>query len=419
MDEQLIAKKIHDAGGNLYLVGGAVRDEIMGKPFHDKDYCITGLDENDFIRLFPKASIVGKDFPVFLMDGAEFALARKERKISKGYKGFEINTSKDITIQEDLKRRDITINAIAKEVLTGKLIDPYDGIKDIKNKIIRHVSTAFSEDPLRAYRTARFAAQFEYEIDNKTYELMYFLKDELNTINSERVFIELKKALSTNKPSIFFNVLKRANILDVHFKEINDLIGVIQPEKYHPEGDAYNHTMIVLDEVSKNTKDESVRYAALVHDLGKAKTPKDILPQHIGHEILGIECANNLSQRINVPNKWKKRGQETVKYHMKAGIYTNMRPYKKAIFLNTINRTSIGIDNLQIIVNADDMLKRPKINFSETGKIVLNKINGKFLISKGITPQSIGKEKFLNRLYEEQAKLIENIEKDENLEVNV
>ena len=360
--------------------------------------------------LFRSANLFGKEFPVFLVDGNEIALARKERKVSKGYKGFEIYTSKDITIEEDLKRRDITINAIAKDVLTEEIIDPYGGIEDIKNKRIRHISDAFCEDPLRAYRVARFAAKFNFNVDKDTYRLMNKLKDELVSISPERVFVELQKALSVSKPSIFFEVLKEAKILDIHFKEINDLIGVPQPLKYHPEGDVFNHTMIVLDKVATNTNDVTVRFAALVHDIGKAVTPKDILPQHIGHDERGIELMNNLSKRLKLPKKWEQRGKETIKYHMKAGICTQMRPYKQAIFFNTINKTSIGLENLQIIADADDMLNRQSLKFSEIANEVLETINGRSIINNGINIKEVGKERFLNLLYEKQAELIKKLE---------
>ena len=410
MDEMRIANKIKSIGGKLYLVGGAVRDELMGIYPQDKDYCVTGISKEDIIKSFPEAKIVGKDFPVYIIDGCEVALARKEHKIANGYKGFEVETSKEINIVEDLKRRDITINAIAKDILTEEIIDPFGGIQDIKNKIIISVSSAFKEDPLRVYRVARFAAKLDFTVEKDTIYMMKSLKNEMKYITSERVYEELKKALQTDKPSIFFNILKQADVLDVHFKEVYDLIGVVQPQKYHPEGDVYAHTMIVLDSVSKNTPDVSVRFAALVHDLGKAKTPKEILPQHIGHDEAGVELVVNMCNRLKLPTLWKKRGVEVSKYHMKAGIYTGMRPYKKAKFLNMLNRTSIGIKNMEYIVDADDMLKRPKISMSNTASIIFSRVNGKSMIDKGISVEKVGKDEFLNKLYEEQAKIIKEIE---------
>lgn len=414
MDEIDVAKKIESKGGRLYLVGGALRDEIMGKEFHDKDYCVTGIEAKEFLEMFPRAFVIGKDFPVFLIDNCELALARKERKISKGYKGFEIETSKLLTIEDDLKRRDITINAIAKDVLTGEIIDPFNGIEDIKNKKIRHISDSFTEDPLRVYRVARFAAALEFDVDNETLKLMNCIKDELATITPERVFIELEKALNTKKPSIFFKVLRNSNVLDVHFKEIYDLIGVPQPNKYHPEGDVFNHTMIVLDKVSARTNDTYVRFAALVHDLGKAKTPTEILPQHIGHEIAGVELVDDISKRLKVPYRWNFFGEIVARYHMKAGICTSMRPYKQAKLFYILNRT-IGLDNMQIISDADDMLDRPKVNYSSIAKEVLNKINGKTLIEQGIYPHKIGRKNFISLVFQKQAELIKEIEEKYNI----
>lgn len=406
MNEIEIARKIEEKGGRLYLVGGAVRDKIMGSVAQDKDYCVTGLDAEEFMMLFPGAQVIGKDFPVFMLDGCEFALARKERKVASGYKGFKIETSKDLTIEKDLKRRDITINAIAKDVLTGKIIDPFCGIEDIKKKKIKHISKSFVEDPLRVYRVARFAAKLNFEVDKDTLCLMNSLKDELNTITPERIFVELEKALSTNYPSLFFKVLNDAKVLDVHFKEIYDLIGVPQPLKYHPEGDVFNHTMIVLDKVATKTKDTYVRFSALVHDLGKARTPAGILPQHIGHEILGVELVENLSNRLKLPNKWKKAAKEVSKYHMKAGICTTMRPYKQAQFYNLLNRSTIGIENMKIITDADDMLNRPKIDYVKIAKEALQRVTGKDLIKEGYTPEKMGKKSFIELLYSKQAEII-------------
>ena len=312
-----IAKKIENAKGKLYLVGGAVRDKMMGKDSKDEDYCVTGMTEDEFLKNFPKAKYRGKFFGVFILENKEFAMARIEVKNGIGHKEFEIKTNKNITIEEDLKRRDITINAIAQNVLTNEIIDPYNGIQDIKNKKIRAVSEAFKEDPLRVYRVARFAATLEFDVEEKTLEMMNSLREELPSLSKERVFEELKKTLKTNRPSIFFEVLKKAKVLDVHFKEIYDLIGAQQPIKYHPEGDAYNHTMITLDNSAKITKDEKIRFACLVHDLGKGRTPKEMYPHHYGHEERGVEPLRELAKRIGIPTVWKECGMTAIQEHMK------------------------------------------------------------------------------------------------------
>lgn len=312
-----IAKKIEQARGRLYKVGGAVRDEILGKENKDEDYCVTGIINDEFIKIFPEAKYQGKFFEVFVLENKEFAMARTEEKTGIGHKEFAVKTNKNITIEEDLKRRDITVNAISQDVLTGEIIDPYNGVQDIKNKKIKAVSEAFCEDPLRVYRVARFAAELEFEVEEKTLEMMNALKNELLSLSKERVFEELRKALNTKKPSVFFEVLKNANVLEVHFKEIYDLIGAAQPEKYHPEGDSYNHTMIALDNSAKITKDEKIRFATLVHDLGKGRTPKEMYPHHYGHEERGVEPLRELARRIGIPTLWKDCALTAIKEHMK------------------------------------------------------------------------------------------------------
>lgn len=312
-----IAKKIKNAGGNLYLVGGAVRDKILGRTIKDEDYCVTGLSDEEFIKIFPNTREQGKAFKVFTLENKEFAMARTEEKRELGHKGFLIEINENITIEEDLRRRDITINAIAQNVLTEEIIDPYNGIQDIKNKKIRAVSSTFCEDPLRVYRVARFSAELEFEVEENTTKMMNSLRNELGTLSAERVFEELRKALNTDKPSIFFEVLKKANVLDVHFKEIYDLIGAIQPTQYHPEGDAYNHTMIALDNSAKITKDEKIRFACLVHDLGKGRTPEEMYPHHYGHEERGVEPLREFARKIKIPTVWKEYGLTAIREHMK------------------------------------------------------------------------------------------------------
>ncbi len=381
-----IAEKILKAGGKLYLVGGAIRDKIMGKEIYDRDYCITGIDKQEFKILFPEAIERGKSFEVFDIDGVEFALARTERKTGLGHKEFETTTSKDITIEEDLARRDITINAIAKEVLTGEIVDPFNGVKDIKGKTIRATTNAFSEDPLRVYRVARIAAKTEFKVEDRTLKLMESLKDELKTLSKERVFHEFEKALQTDKPSIFFNILRQANVLDVHFKEIYDLIGSIQPIEYHPEGDSYNHTMIVVDTSATLTKDTAIRFAALVHDLGKGVTPKSMYPHHYGHDEKGVEIVQNFGTRIGAPKKWISYGKVSAAEHMKGGIFYKMTPAKKVSFIERVAKSKLGLHGLQIVVIADKCSTRntniENINFQKIGEECITRINGDYIKEK-------------------------------------
>ena len=407
-----IANKIKQAGGNLYLVGGAVRDELLGKTIHDEDYCVTGITAEQFQKLFPEAHIRGKAFAVFDIDGKEFAMARTESKQGTGHKEFEIKTDPKITIEEDLSRRDITINAIAKDVLTGEIVDPFNGREDLKNKVIRATTKHFKEDPLRVYRVARFSAQLGFDVENETINQMMKLKSELNSLSSERVFTELRKALATEKPSIFFEILRKANVLDVHFKEIQNLIGVEQPPKYHPEGDAYNHTMLVLDMASDLTKDYEeerkleIRFSTLVHDLGKGVTPKEQYPHHYGHEDAGVDLVGKFGNNIKAPNNWIKCGKTACREHMRGGIFYKMKPSTKVDFIERVDKSLLGLDGLQIVVISDKISGgRPTdvndINFEKIGKMCLNEINGDYIQNKFGLKTGI---QFGNKLHEERIK---------------
>ena len=322
MTELDFAKKICAAGGKAYLVGGAVRDKFRNVVAHDKDYCVTGLDEKNFNRLFPNAAKFGKSFPVYSIeiDGAncEVAFARTEKKVGIGYRGFEILFSPDVTIEQDLYRRDTTINAMAIELLSGELIDPFGGREDVFNKKIRAVSKHFVDDPVRALRAARQAAQFNFEICADTVEAMRLCKDELAHEPTERIFDELETALKTDKPSIFFRSLERANLLEVTFPEIDQLRGKIQPTHFHPEGDAYEHTLQIVDDVAKINPKPIVRFAALMHDIGKGTTPPEKLPHHYHHELRGLEVLNKMNQRMTLPNEWKKIAAFIIREHMRA-----------------------------------------------------------------------------------------------------
>ena len=353
-----IAKKIETTGGRLYLVGGAVRDKLLERSNEDEDYCVVGIELKQFQELFPEAKTRGKAFEVFEISGKEFALARKERKIGIGHKEFEIETGNKITIEEDLSRRDITVNAIAQDVLTNEIIDPFGGIQDIKRKVIRATSISFLEDPLRAYRVARFASQLQFEVEEETIKMMNTLKEELSSLSEERVFAELNKALGTTKPSIFFNILRQAEVLDVHFKEIYDLIGAIQPEQFHPEGDAYNHTMMALDKSAELTDKVEVRFATLVHDLGKGITPKEEYPHHYQHEIKGIPLVEQFGKRIKAPNNWIKCGIVACREHMRGGIFYKMKPSKKVDFIERVDKSVLGLSGLQVVVYSDKLSSR-------------------------------------------------------------
>lgn len=292
----------------IYLVGGAVRDTLLHLPVKDKDYMVVGSTPEEMQSLGYKQ--VGKDFPVFLHPKTqqEYALARTEKKVASGYGGFHCNAASDVTLEQDLLRRDLTINAIAQDG-SGTLIDPYGGIKDLDNKLLRHVSPAFVEDPLRVLRVARFAARYHllgFRIADETLALMteLSLSGELAALTPERVYQELDNALSTNSPHIFIAVLRQCQALNVLFPEIDALFGVPQPEKWHPEIDTGRHTLMVLEQASLLSSDNAVRFAALVHDLGKALSPKAHLPKHHGHGQKGLPLIQALCNRLRLPKRY-------------------------------------------------------------------------------------------------------------------
>ena len=376
---------------------------MLNKKVKDEDYCVVGITSKEFKNLFPKSFPRGKSFEVFDLDGKEFAMARTERKTGVGHKEFEITTNKDITIEQDLARRDITINSMAQDVLTGELIDPFNGKQDIKNGIIRATTEHFLEDPLRVYRVARFAATLNFEVDKSTLKLMNSLKEELNTLSEERVFIEFSKALSAKKPSTFFQVLKEADVLKVHFKEIYDLIGALQPPQHHPEGDSFNHTMMVVDKAAELTDDLEIRFSALVHDLGKGITPKEEYPHHYGHEIKGVDVVVSFGNRIKAPTRWIQSGKVACREHMRGGIFYKMKPSKKVEFIERVAKSSLGLHGLQIVVYADKLSSRNvdsgSIDFETIGRECLEAANGEFVKNKYNIKEGI---EFGNKLHQER-----------------
>ena len=311
----------------IYLVGGAVRDELLGIEVKDRDWVVVGSTPEDMAALGYKA--VGKEFPVFIHpdSGEEYALARTERKSGPGYKGFVFNTSDDITLEQDLERRDITINAIARDE-NGDLIDPFNGRNDLENKVIRHVSDAFVEDPLRVLRVARFAAQFDFLIAAETLALLTEISatDELEALVPERIWVETEKALQTRTPRRYFEVLRECNALSVLFPEIERLFGVPQPERYHPEIDCGVHTLMVLDQAANLSTDPEVRFAALVHDLGKATTPREIWPSHHGHGERGVELIDKLCDRLRIPNRYRELATVVSRYHLNCHRIDELSP---------------------------------------------------------------------------------------------
>lgn len=343
----------------IYQVGGSVRDEILGIGAFDKDFVVVGATEAEFLEKFPKAEKVGKSFPVFLVNGCEYAFARRERKTGHGYRGFAVEFSPDITLEEDLRRRDITINAIAKDPdIPNRYIDPYGGIEDIKNKRIIHVSEAFSEDPLRVYRVARFAAKFpDFSVDESTIKLMNSIGDELETLSTERVWKELEKALVYPRPSRFFEILKEAGLLKYHFPEVHALIGVpAGPIQYHPEGDAFIHTIETMDRLKLSGNDDPVAmFAALCHDWGKAASSPDNYPHHYGHDKAGVPIIEKFCRRMkNVPDRYRFAAKTVAKYHMIVREIDKITPKKAINIIKDITSTSCGLDGFMDAVKADN-----------------------------------------------------------------
>ena len=310
-----------------YLVGGAVRDKLLGLPVKDRDWVVIGATPKKMIE--EGFEPIGENFPVFLHPKTkeEYALARTERKSGKGYKGFVFYSSPKVTLEDDLKRRDLTINAIAEDE-NGELIDPYGGEADLKNGILRHVSPAFVEDPLRVLRIARFAACFGFKIADETIKLLHIISksNELDTLTPERVWSEMEKALAGKYPTRFILALRSCNALKILFPEIDALFGIPQDKKYHPEIDVGRHTLMALNQSVQLSSDPIVRFSVLVHDLGKATTPKEQLPNHDGHETRGINIIDSFCERYKIPNKYHDLAVCVSEFHIDCHQIQEMQP---------------------------------------------------------------------------------------------
>ncbi|MEJ1959946.1 MAG: multifunctional CCA addition/repair protein [Nitrosomonadales bacterium] len=311
----------------IYCVGGAVRDRLLGLPVQDHDWVVVGATPEDMVARGYRP--VGKDFPVFLHPDTheEYALARTERKTAPGYKGFVIHAAPDVTLEQDLLRRDFTVNAIAQDI-DGKLIDPHGGEADLHAGILRHVSPAFNEDPVRILRAARFVARFGFSIAPETLELMRTMVNngEADSLVSERVWQELERGLMEKEPSRFLFTLRECGALAKILPEVDALFGVPQPPQYHPEIDCGLHTMMVLDDAAQHGYPLEVRFAALTHDLGKGNTPKEILPRHIGHEARSVDLLRGLCERLRVPGDCRDLGLLVARYHGDVHRASTLRP---------------------------------------------------------------------------------------------
>jgi tRNA nucleotidyltransferase (CCA-adding enzyme) len=329
----------------VYQVGGAVRDALLGEPVKERDWVVVGATPNDLLERGFKQ--VGKDFPVFLHPetGEEYALARTEKKSAPGHKGFEVLASPTVTLEQDLGRRDLTVNAIARDS-NDELIDPFGGLDDLKDRVLRHVSDAFQEDPLRVLRVARFAAQLrhhEFSIAAATLALMARISasGELEALSPSRVWQETEKALTTERPDVFFSVLRDCGALARLYPEVDRLFGIPQPARWHPEIDTGIHTLMALRMAAELSAETSVRFAVLTHDLGKGTTPRAILPSHHGHGKRSVELIRQLGERLPVPKRYIELAVEVARHHdavHRAGELSSKKLLDLLLALDAIRR---------------------------------------------------------------------------------
>jgi tRNA nucleotidyltransferase (CCA-adding enzyme) len=343
----------------VYLVGGAVRDRLLGRPVKERDFVVVGarpeeLESQGFVP-------VGREFPVFLhpQTHEEYALARLERKVAPGYRGFTTQFSPEVTLEEDLRRRDLTINAMA-ESPAGEIIDPYGGQRDLEARLLRHVSAAFVEDPVRVLRVARFAARYAelgFRVADETVALMQAMTDsgELSALVPERVWQETERALGEARPEVFFETLRQCGALQATFPEIAALFGVPQPPRWHPEIDTGVHVMLALRYAARAGYSERVRFAVLMHDLGKARTAPQHWPSHRGHEEAGVPLIEALCARLKVPNGFRDGAVLTARHHALVHRAKELRPATVLKLLETTDafRRPERFEDLLLACEAD------------------------------------------------------------------
>ena len=373
-----------------YLVGGAVRDLLLGKEAQDRDYVVIGSTPNEMIAAGFRP--VGKHFPVFIdkKTKEEYALARKEIKNGQGHGGFDFIFTPEISLEDDLRRRDLTINAMAMDH-TKKIIDPFGGQQDLQKKILRHVSPHFVEDPLRVLRVARFAAQLPtFTVAPETLTLMRQITEsnELATLSGERIFLEFKKALLSPAPHVFFEILLNCHALEKIFPELNALRGISQNPKYHPEGDAYTHTMLVLQNACSLSKKLEVRFACLVHDLGKAQTPAHQLPHHKGHEQRGVDLIEQLCTRLKCTRQMQRLACHVAQYHLKAHQSLGL-PTSEILYLlerSDAHHNTSHFEDFLLCCQADSLGKQqtlyPQADFLRKCQRAIKSVDGKELAQR-------------------------------------
>ncbi|WGL98760.1 multifunctional CCA addition/repair protein [Arsenophonus sp. aPb] len=381
----------------IYLVGGAVRDQLLGLPVSDRDWVVVGATPDDLIKLGFQQ--VGKDFPVFLHPKTreEYALARTERKTGVGYTGFSCYAAPDVTIEEDLLRRDLTINAIA-QTEDGQLIDPFQGEQDIKNRLLRHVSAAFAEDPLRILRVARFAARLakqKFTIANETQSLMKKMvsNHEISTISAERVWSETEKALQSSAPETYFHVLRDCGALATLFPEINQLFGISSAAESHAEMDTGIHTLLTLKMAASLTDNIEIRFAVLCHDFGKALTPPEQWPDHGDHAIKAIPLIEAMCNRLRIPNRMKELAKLVARFHQQIHQINQLPPESMINLFNQLDswRKPDRVNQLIIACEADargwmgqEHITYPQAKFVIEAFKTVQQVSSKNLIEQGI-----------------------------------
>ena len=387
-----------------YLVGGAVRDKLLGRPVVDRDYVVVGASPEEMTRRGFRS--VGRDFPVFLHPetNEEYALARTERKSGRGYHGFVFSTDPAVTLEQDLERRDLTINAMAEDD-EGDLVDPYHGARDIEARVLRHVSPAFAEDPVRVLRVARFAARYAplgFRIAGETLALMQRMVDdgEVAHLVPERVWAETRKALTEPKPSAFLAALRACGALAILFPEVDALYGVPQRAEFHPEVDTGVHVELVVDMAARLAPgDDLVGFAALTHDLGKALTPADVLPRHIGHEQAGLAPLRALCSRLRVPAEHAKIAEFVCRFHLNVHRAFELRPETLLDMLERIDafRRAERLDTLLLACEADkrgrlgfDEAPYPQARYVRSARDAAAAIDARPFVEQGLSGEAIG-----------------------------
>ena len=386
----------------IYLVGGAVRDELLGYPLKERDWVVVGATAEQLLKQGYQQ--VGRNFPVFLHPKTreEYALARTERKSAPGYYGFDCDFNQTIRLEQDLLRRDLTINAMARDE-NGQLIDPYNGYADLEAKILRHVSPAFAEDPVRVLRVARFAARYHhlgFSVADETRALMYKMvkEGELAHLVAERVWQEWQRSLGEKNPEVFIDTLRVCGALKIVLPEVDALFGVPNPPNHHPEVDSGVHSLMVLQAAVVLSEDPMLRFAALLHDLGKATTPMQEWPKHRGHEERGAKIIESMSKRLRIPADYRKFAMMVARFHLKIHRLLELSP---VTIVNTLEQTDAfrrpGLfEKLVLASEADAQGRTRKIDYQQ-GRYwseVLRrcaKISPQNLIEQGLQGEEIKK----------------------------